>query len=356
MRVLGLYRRRPTQSGLTKLGLSAKNLAIGAAAISAVVLTALAVYAVRPNGSVPAPDRSTAATSDTPIDSYRGPGTVATALQQDIVSALRTTAWPSLNPSMDSVINGPTVSPEVSDCGAPEFPNALACTWGPFAAPTRIILIGDAVGTGYAGPLRDIALNSDGQIQVHTESMPGCSFTDDLLAGADEALVAACPARKQHVIDVVKHWNPEIVLIAHAYGDRMMADTNRAVTPAQWSDSLRRAAEQIKDSVRKRIVFLAAPPVGIQIGDCYGVPANMPSDCVSQVSRQWQLLASAEQKAAAAVGGVWIDSRPWFCSGGKCPSFVGSTPTKRDAVFMAPPYGDQIYPVIKEALQTSGLL
>jgi hypothetical protein len=67
-------------------------------------------------------------------------------------------------------------------------------------------------------------------------------------------------------------------------------------------------------------------------------------------------MAKAEQGVAKSLGQTWIDSRPWFCSGGRmCPAFVGNTATKFDWAHMAPYYGKKIYPVIDESLREAGV-
>ncbi len=38
-----------------------------------------------------------------------------------------------------------------------------------------------------------------------------------------------------------------------------------------------------------------------------------------------------------------MDSRPWFCVEGRCPSFVGTIITKADWAHMSPPYAKRIY-------------
>jgi hypothetical protein len=67
-------------------------------------------------------------------------------------------------------------------------------------------------------------------------------------------------------------------------------------------------------------------------------------------------MAEAEQNLAKSIGATWIDSRPWFCHEGLCPSFVGSTPTKFDTSHMVAAYGLQIAPVIGESLREAGVL
>ena len=308
-----------------------------------------AYTATRPSADVQDHQSSVVADGDTGAK----PTPLTAALSQEIQAALKATQWPTLEPSMESVITGPSLPPEVTDCGGAQFPDALACTWGPFTAKTHIVLVADSVGLTYAAPLREIALNSGGQIQVHTEAMRGCSFIDDRIATTDKSLLDACPARKNHVIDVINHWNPDVLIISQSYGARTIAGSNQNVTTGLWSKSMLKIAETIRNRVKK-FVFLSPPPAGIEISECY--PAKAPADCVSQVPKLWRSMAVTELEIAKSLNGLWIDSRQWFCNNGKrCPSFVGSIPTKRDTVFMAPPYGEKIYPAIEESLRAAGV-
>ena len=57
----------------------------------------------------------------------------------------------------------------------------VGCTWGSSSAPTRVVVVGDSIAGNYVIPLREIALNSGGQIQVYTLAMGGCEFVNDLI-------------------------------------------------------------------------------------------------------------------------------------------------------------------------------
>jgi peptidoglycan/LPS O-acetylase OafA/YrhL len=305
--------------------------------------------------SAPPPTIAVAASTADPSTSGPQVGPLATALQGEIVDALKATEWPKLDPSMESVISKPPVDPETQNCGGELFPDAQACTWGSPSARVRVVVVGDSVGAGYAGPLRDIALNSGGQIQVHTEAMFGCTFANDLIESRDESLVDACVGRKEHAVDVINTTKPDVVVISNSYGPKRIVGEDRYLTTDEWSESLRQIVEKFKGNTGK-LVFLAPPPADKQISDCYGRRGSQPADCISGVTQQWLTEALPEQNLAAALGGTWIDSRPWFCSGGRlCPSFVGSTPTKVDSVHMTPSYGQKIFPVMGESFREAGV-
>lgn len=279
-------------------------------------------------------------------------GPLATALQAEIGDALKATNWPDLNPSMESVITGPPSAPEVVLCGSPNVTPGDDCTWGAADAPTKIVLVGDSIGLSYANPLRLIALNSNGQIQLHSEALPGCQFADDLIENADEGIMEACPARKQHAIDVINSTKPAVVIVANSYGEKRIG--SRTLSQADWGGSVQRILAKI--TAPGKTVMLSAPPADVNIADCFARRGAVPADCISKVTMLWRTMADAGKGIAEAVGGVWVDSRTWFCDRQMCPAFVGVTPAKRDAAHMSPAYGEKISPVIAESLKAAGVL
>jgi len=331
---------------------SRSNQLAGLAAAGLLAVAGVA-YGVRP-----APEVHASATKSAPATARVGPepvGPQSAALRTEIEAALKAGPdWPKLDPTMESVIAGPADVPEIAACADPNADGA-GCTWGNADAPTRIVVVGDSVGLNYVGPLRDIALKSNGQLQVHSEAMPGCTFAADLIAD-DAQQAAACPARKQRAVDYITTNKPAVVIIANAYGDKTLQETGQEMEPEAWSDSMHRIVDQLRGSVGK-IVFLAAPPADRNPADCFGRPGSSPFDCISTVSQTWRRFADQEKRVASDVGGVWIDSRPWFCANLRfCPGFVGTTPTKYDAEHMSSAYGLKIAPVIAESLRAAGVL
>ncbi|KAA0079113.1 acyltransferase [Mycolicibacterium sp. P9-64] len=287
-----------------------------------------------------------------PTEANLGP--LALALQQQITTALAATQWPHLDPSMESGISE-TWPIEIIRCSLTTLPSDEECTWGSPSAPTRITLVGDSVAMHYANSLRHLALNSDGQIQVHVEAMGGCPFANDRVFTSDPTFVDACPARKQHAVDYINANTPTVVIISNWYEGYRRIGVDQAMTSDEWFDSVRQMVAEIRNSTAK-FVWLSAPPADKNIVECYGKRSSVPTDCISRVTSQWLSMADTEQRLAESVGGVWVDSRPWFCSAdGLCPSFVGSTPTKHDKVHSTRAYEEMIYPVIGESLRAAGV-
>jgi hypothetical protein len=312
------------------------------------VLLLLLVSLVGCQHELPAYESRATDTQPTIVAAPLGP--VTTALQTEIAVAVQATQWPALDPSMESVIAGPQVPPELGWCGHRDILPADMCTWG--TSPTKAVLVGDSIAMTYADPLREIALA--GPLKLRSEAMFGCVFTNELISNPDQQLVDACPARKQHAVDVINDIRPALVIIASSYGTKTVAGTDRELSPTEWAQSTRQLVDQFRGNVG-RVVFLAAPPADKNVSECFGERDSSPAACLSTVTDLWRSMAEAEQALADDIDGLWIDSRPWFCNGGYCPSFVATTPTKRDAQHMSAAYGRKIRPAINEAMSEAGL-
>jgi hypothetical protein len=142
-----------------------------------------------------------------------------------------------------------------------------------------------------------------------------------------------------------------VVFLANAY-----MDIPQVGGPPDWADYRLQIVDTFKSSTKK-VVWLSAPPDEKNIAECYGIASSVPADCISQVTDQWLTVAHTEQMVAGSVGGVWIDSRPWFCSdNGLCPAFVGSTLTKFDQRHPTRACAEKISPVIADSLAAAGVL
>jgi len=323
-------------------------------AVLASLAVALTAYALRPAESSTEAPVSVAASAAGAASPEPALGPLTSALQQQITAALSATEWPHLDPSMESGIKE-SWPPEINRCGATTPPDNQDCTWGSASAPNRIVIVGDSVAMHYANSLRALALNSGDQIQVHVEAMGGCPFTNDTVFTSDPKLIEACPARKQHAIDYINANKPTVLVISNQYVPYHRTGTAPGMTPDEWFDSVHQMVARVRGSTDK-IVWLSAPPMDKNIKDCYGTRSSSPADCISRVTNRWASMAETEQRLAESFGGVWVDSRPWFCSAdGLCPSFVGSTPTKHDTVHSTRAYEELIYPVMNESFRAAGV-
>lgn len=332
---------------------SSRYAAVAALAMLSVGLTAYVIRPVANYTEFPQPVAALSTDTGTePTEAVLGP--LGLELQQQITTALSATEWPHLEPSMESGMSERWPD-EVILCSLTTPPTQEDCTWGSASAPIRIVIAGDSVAMHYANSLRQLAENSDGQIQVHVEAMGGCPFANTTVFTADQQYIDACPSRKQHAVDYINANKPTVVIISNMYGGYRRVGVQQAMSPDEWFASVSEMIDKVRGSTGK-FAFLAGPPEDKNIKECYGRRSSVPADCISRITNQWLSMAATERRLAESVGGVWVDSRPWFCStDGLCPSFVGSTPTKHDVVHPTRAYEEKIYPVMDETFRASGV-
>ncbi|ORA46328.1 hypothetical protein BST22_22145 [Mycolicibacterium chubuense] len=330
----------------------------GYAGVGALFLITLGLwaYAIRPEIPHETPPVIVAQENVDPSAGKPPSGPFTSQLQREMVQALSATKWPALDPSMESAMNTPESPLDVHACNAADPMDESRCRWGSPSAGTRILLVGDSIALSYGGPLRDIALNSEGRLQLQVAAMGGCEFVDAPVFNPDSSIVEACPGWAQRVVDSINATKPDVVIVSNLYGAKRVVGSDQWMTPREWSRALRSMIEKFRPSTGK-VVLLSAPPADKNIRECYGARSSSPADCISQVNDVWRSVGGVERDVAASIHGTWVDSRPWFCGEERyCPSFVGSTPTKLDTNHMTVAYGQKIAPAIAESLRAAGVI
>jgi hypothetical protein len=114
------------------------------------------------------------------------------------------------------------------------------------------------------------------------------------------------------------------------------------------------AAEMAKYREPGRIVYLAPPPLGADLGQCYS-PVSSPQTCTVDVDPVWTNFAHLTKKTMAD-GDHFISSLPFSCVDGRCPPFAGTIPTKYDPVHLTVAYATHIAPAIRAELDALGVM
>ena len=176
------------------------------------------------------------------------------------MTALSAADWPALDPSWESLFaNGVTadefLSPEVADCPWVEIAPP-DCTYGSSSAPTKVVIVGDSVGSGYAEILRQIAVNSNGKLQTINETMASCVFTQDDIYREGASL--ACEGRKNSAVDLINTIKPDAVIISNAYTDERIQGRFARHDHGGMVGFDARIVERFRGSTNK--VVLLSPP------------------------------------------------------------------------------------------------
>ncbi|MFB2584213.1 acyltransferase family protein [Herbiconiux liukaitaii] len=277
------------------------------------------------------------------------------ALQADLWNAASATEWPSnLSPSMDQAIADSSSRNPANDCfavgGTPDFDR---CSWGDGNAPNHLYLVGDSTALAYAPAFKELAETSGGQWRVTAVGLYGCRFTDVLVQNDGDGVMDACPSRKQDVAARIAEDSPQLVVVSNAYALGNSTDRRPLSTTDLVASTL---AEAAKYGVPGRVVYLAPPPLGANLGACYS-PVTSPQNCNAGIDPAWNEFEAAFESAVAAsgTGDHVVSSLGFSCADGFCPAFAGTTPTKYDQVHMTPEYAKRVAPAIQWELAAQGL-
>ncbi|WJM16291.1 acyltransferase family protein [Microbacterium arborescens] len=281
------------------------------------------------------------------------PGDPVAALQAELAEAATATTWPELHPSLDEVMTRSSASNPARDCFSPDTtPTAAGCSTGDPDAPTHIYLVGDSTAMAYAPAFRKLADDSDGGIRVTTVGLYGCRFTDVAVQNDGAGVMTACPQRKADVRAMIRADAPTLVVMSNAY---TLGHTPEGADLSADALLAGQAAEAATYGMPGRIVHLAPPPEGADLGRCYS-PAASPYGCAAGVSSTWGQMESAAERVAAASGDHAVSSLPLTCWELVCPAFAGDIPTRYDRTHLTVAYAEHIVPALRAELAARGLL
>jgi hypothetical protein len=210
--------------------------------------------------------------------------------------------------------------------------------------------VGDSEALSYAPAFKEIAESSGDQWKITTIGLYGCRFTDALVQNEGAGVMEACDQRKADIAERIRADAPELVVMANAYALGTSAKGN-ALSVAAMVESTQ--IEAAKYNAAGKIVYLAPPPLGNDLGQCYS-PVVGPQACNAPVGKTWSDFATATETAAAATGDRFISSLGFSCFNGLCPAFAGTIPTKYDTVHMTSAYSARVAPAIRNALVALG--
>jgi hypothetical protein len=317
------------------------------AAVGLVIVAGLAVIAIGPAVRTPVGAGGPAAVATPAGGPLQG---IAAELQL----ASEATTWPdNLSPSLDDAISATSSTNPARACfDLGSTPDDGSCTWGDAAAPKHVYLVGDSTALAYAPAFRAIADQSGGAVRITTIGLYGCRFTQDLIQNSGAGVMDDCPARKHDIAERIAEDQPDLVIVSNAFTAGRTTDGRSLDTTSMVASTL---AETAGYQVPGRVLFLAPPPLGADLGSCYS-RVSSPQDCAVGVDAAWNEFAAATQSAATAAGERFVSSLPFSCVDGVCPAFAGTTPTKYDSVHLTPAFAEHIAPAVLQSLQAAGAL
>ena len=275
-------------------------------------------------------------------------------LQAELSAALATTAWPTnLSPSLDDAIR--TTSQDNSTRGCFDIGDTASferCTWGSASAPNHAYLVGDSIALSYGPAFKEIAESSNGQWRITTIGLYGCRFTAVTVMNEGAGVMDACETRKNDIAAEISSHDAQLVIVANAFTLGQTPDGTSLGVSRLVASAAEEAAGYNKAG---RILYLAPPPVGAELGQCYS-KVSSPQGCTVTVSDEWQRFATATTESASASGDKFLSSLPFNCVDTSCPAFGGTVPTKYDTVHLTDEWSKHIAPAILKSLVAFGVM
>ncbi|WP_445444040.1 acyltransferase family protein [Clavibacter sp. km3a] len=268
------------------------------------------------------------------------------ALQGQIRDALSATSWPALDPAIDGLEESAVPVEDGQGCGRTDVSNPRSCSFGDARKPT-IMVLGDSTGITLLPTVRQL-FGATHHIRGLTSA--GCAVMDVEWEFPDRSTKGSCLDFRDQAVAAIQEEEPEILFVSNSYGQvlKLASKATGDDAVAEWSAGVQSTVGKVRDSVGQ-VVLVSSPPVGQPLETC-ATKVSTPADCQSSIPGAWKVGDRAQRDAATALGIAYLDTSSLFCWEDACPSFVGSTPTKRDSVHTTPQYATTITPAFRQML------
>jgi len=296
-------------------------------------------------------------------------GSAQAVLSADLDSALRADQWPELSPAIDGISDSGR-PPRDRECaaglthvdrsrratgavgGGDELGSVIEgrladCVFGDLTSGRLAVVAGDSIAITWIPMVRELLEPFGYRVQGLT--MSGCPFVATDMRNAASDIAAFCPDHKAATVAAINALQPDLLFVSNTFEPWLAGDVGSDGGAARYAAGQRSIVEELAGSTNA-VYLLAPPPPGKALEDCATL-VSTPANCVSGVPDQWRRFNDAmTESLASTTRTTYIDTSGWFCSAaGQCPSFVGQTPTRRDAVgHVVPAFAERLAPVLSE--------
>jgi hypothetical protein len=274
------------------------------------------------------------------------------ALAAEIAASVAPASWPELDPPLQGLRYAGAPEWITDKCENINPGNVATCRYGPPTAPRTAALFGDSIAISWLPALRDVLEPQGYLIQVLTRNQcaaPTVMFFRDRPGEP----YTQCADHKQWAVQQVEALDPDLVLVSNSLTSvgQQIEEPPGDLRYERWRDGMTTTLSALGAPGRD-VVLLGAPPRSGNLQACV-TRFSAPSDCTEPVPLEWRAVSAAERAAAGAAGARYIDPEPWFCTGGRCPAVVGSTPVYTDGRHLTSAYSHRLAPQLAQALQVS---
>ncbi|MBF4162557.1 acyltransferase family protein [Nocardioides acrostichi] len=291
------------------------------------------------------------------VGQMQGPGTpvAATDLVQGtgqpaaLRAALDRTAFPTFDPSLESIADTTWEEQQAKyGCGETDPGNLSSCRFGKPTARRTVAVFGDSVAGSWMPTVRKAFVPAGWAVQQLT--LPQCSpWVLSSYIEEDGSAYPACAAFHQVVESYLRRMPPDLLIVADA-SQQSLNSQRSEIGGTQESvarDALGRFLAQVPDGIE--VMVLGAPPPIADLRECVSRVGG-PLQCARSPDQLYEDHKNGELAAAQAAGVTYLDTLAWFCVDDSCPGFVGDTPVTYDGTHLTVQFGQQLAPLLSEAV------
>ncbi len=277
-----------------------------------------------PTGGVPTPTTDPAATTNEPAPP---PDSVEAAVAEAVATARTGAPIPStLSPTLDQLRADSWEAAAPCAAQGDDIPTEI-CGYGPADADRSIVIMGDSHAGMWVSTLREIAETEGWRFHYFVKG--GCSSADIVPLGSGrEGRQSGCREWRTWALDEIADLSPDIAILADR-GDKPLAGPDgEEIQPGvpehtqAWENAVESTVRTLSESAKRVVVLSETPVMDRDPVTCLGAANANLGECLTTFRQSIQDIAAADQRAASAAGGEYLDVNRWLCSDNQCPMVV----------------------------------
>jgi peptidoglycan/LPS O-acetylase OafA/YrhL len=267
-------------------------------------------------------------------------------VEQLVASALRIRSIPS--DFVSASWGGP---PVFTGClKNPVQTNVPGCVYGDPLGNHTMVVYGDSHAAMWFRTLNDIAMRAHWRLIILSAGFCPADmlqFVNPPGVGTPGGEWQACDQWHRYAIHRINHIDPNLVLVT----EEAALGPHDADTRTQWQRGLEEVFKAIT-APNVRFAVLGNIPLSPKGGpDCLAQNSNDIRVCSGSSPDFYTPWRNAEKAAAAALSVNYINTIPWFCSGGVCPAVIGRYDVYFDDWHLSNSYARYLEGALAQALQ-----
>jgi peptidoglycan/LPS O-acetylase OafA/YrhL len=229
------------------------------------------------------------------------------------------------------------------------------CTYGDPTSSTTVVLFGDSHALAWFPAVERLATERGWRLLNLTKS--ACSSVDMTLWNSIlNRAYTECDQWRENSFRRIEKEHPALVLIANsrtfsAVGPDGTTILEGADRTAAWRQGTASTLERLVPAAGQVVEIGDTPRSDFDVPVCLSGHLDNALDCATPYDRSVSLGWRAEERAAAARGGVgFVDPTPWVCPSGPCPAVIGNFMVLRDEHHLATPFSAALYRRLGDAI------